>query len=75
VTGMARFWSSQTWVMPTFSPTIALVAIVLPELGEVVPRGRSARAKRARRSEDRLCLGVPGSATEDVDWTVEREAP
>jgi hypothetical protein len=23
---MARFWSSQTWVMPTFSPTIALVA-------------------------------------------------
>jgi len=26
VTGMARFWSSQTWVMPTFSPTIALAA-------------------------------------------------
>src|SRR5271170_6637026 len=26
VTGMARFWASQTWVMPTFSPTIALVA-------------------------------------------------
>ena len=25
-TGMARFWASQTWVMPTFSPTIALVA-------------------------------------------------
>jgi hypothetical protein len=24
VTAMARFWSSQTWVMPTFSPTIAL---------------------------------------------------
>jgi hypothetical protein len=26
VTGIARFWLSQIWVMPTFSPTIALVA-------------------------------------------------
>src|SRR5487761_2072171 len=26
VTGIARLRSSQTWVMPTFSPTIALVA-------------------------------------------------
>src|SRR6202167_1955965 len=28
VTGTARCWSSQTCVMPTFSPTIALVATV-----------------------------------------------
>src|SRR5580765_1854478 len=32
VTGMTRFWSSHTWVMPTFSPTIAFVAIALDSL-------------------------------------------
>src|ERR1035441_1309634 len=51
---MARFWSSQTWVIPTFSPTIALVATsrVFPERAPRDPRAcqRSARLSRAERS-------------------------
>src|SRR5436190_9383802 len=39
VTGTARLRSSQTWVMPTFSPTIAFVAIC----GPVASLGRELR--------------------------------
>src|SRR3974390_610912 len=60
---MARFWSSQTWVMPTFSPTMALVAtcplpVSLFGLRRVrrapkypCARQRSARETRAERSK------------------------
>ncbi len=61
---MARFWSSQTWVMPTFSPTIALdgtadsflLGLVAEGTGHRqgrtgrLTRGRSARSARAERS-------------------------
>src|SRR5271170_4662175 len=57
---MARFWSSQTWVMPTFSPTIALLAtslFFLPAPFAVsrahanAPPGRPERSARLVRRE------------------------
>jgi hypothetical protein len=51
---MARFWSSQTWVMPTFSPTIALLATYvsfsLRRPSFLGACQRSARETRAERS-------------------------
>ena len=35
---MTRLSSSQTWVMPTFSPTIAFVAIAVPSPDSVTER-------------------------------------
>src|SRR3954451_1065832 len=64
---MARFWSSQTCVMPTFSPTIALVAMCCSPvclhanashgrtrrgIGSVVPWGSR---RRPRTSVWRTC--------------------
>ena len=45
VTGMARLFSSQTWVMPTFSPTIALVATVDGSLPSSCWSGRHVAAR------------------------------
>src|SRR5690606_29420616 len=65
VTGTTRFSSSHTWVMPTFSPTIAFVA-----MAGVFLLTRTLRSGQARRSADSV---VPGGsrrwrACTDVDW-------
>src|SRR3954447_14811631 len=59
VTGTRRFSSSHTWVMPTFSPTIALLAI---SSFSGVTRGRSARADPSGALV-RLCRRGPLSAS------------
>jgi hypothetical protein len=60
VTGTTRLSSSQTCVMPTFSPTIALVAMGCASFCGL-SRERSARESPAERVY-RLCRTVPGDA-------------
>ena len=82
MTGTTRLSSSQTWVMPTFSPTIALFAITavlsLSRRTWTVPSGGARRRGRSRERSARegpggapvrLCCGVPdpgGPADADV---------
>src|SRR6478672_4853011 len=67
---MARFCSSQTWVIPSFSPTIAFVAISR----FLWSRGRSAR--ESRRSVGGLAVGFPRErAPTDVGWGHARREP
>ena len=66
VTGMARFWSSQTWVMPTFSPTMALLVTLSsffrfparrPCRHTDAPHGKSMRSARLVRFDVPCCQG------------------
>ena len=88
VTGTARCWSSQTCVMPTFSPTIALVATVGRSFrslrparsnGRQSPRKRSGKlarqrsARRPERSAYRLCPKVPTGTSDGRSGTSKRQ--
>ena len=74
VTGTSRFCSSHTWVMPTFSPTIALVAIsfvLSPEVRRAqVPRHADAPHEHAGSAERFFgcAAAFPQRATADVSW-------
>ena len=62
MTGTTRFSSSQTWVMPTFSPTIAFGrhGVRLPVSRS---RERSARASPAERRSGCACRFLPAGPT------------
>src|ERR1022692_1648695 len=66
VTGMARFWASQTWVMPTFSPTIALVATCASFFlyASVTDTQTLRRVTKPERSARLVWSSVPQRATE-----------
>src|SRR5580693_1060408 len=66
VTGMARFWASQTWVMPTFSPTIALVATCASFFlyASVADTQTLRRVTKPERSARLVWFSVPQRATE-----------
>ena len=73
VTAMARFSSSQICVMPTFSPTIALVGTArLSLLVEEAPMASHADAPPGPDPSGalvQLCHGVSAQRTPaDVDW-------
>src|SRR5580658_2646847 len=85
VTGTARCWSSQTWVMPIFSPTIAFVATVGgPSVQSATTadghwtRCRSGTLARKRSAGnpsgalDQLCPEVPGGLTRRALEDVEK---
>src|ERR1700689_2862977 len=85
---MARCCSSQTWVMPTFSPTIALLATcsLLPAVLTAsrahanAPPGNPERSARMvwrdvpahRRSRTSVVEGGAGGATEEPNRPVRR---
>src|SRR3546814_3045509 len=63
VTGTTRLSSSQTWVMPTFSPTIAFVAMTTASLssllrGQVAPFHRSEEHTSELQSLMRISYAV-----------------
>src|SRR5689334_11794285 len=65
VTGTTRLSSSQTWVMPSFSPTMALVAMAIP----LCPGAREARAV-VSDAADGLCCGPTTGAVSLGDRSV-----
>src|SRR5712692_2429768 len=64
---MARFWSSQTWVMPTFSPTIAFVATAGSFFSNGGPAASHAHAPPGQIPSGALSSVVPrGFQTSDT---------